>query len=201
MRDDAERLVKELTELIELAREVAEDEEARQKHEQLVAIGQTVAQLEKRGIPVPEDLRRLKGELAAGLSDYEQSSEALAYLRNQLPPVVRTLGITLGETARRPRRRKAEGASPRGDTTPPEVLRGWVVDAIAALGGSGTPSDVRQWIEQQHGQDLLPGDRERTARGEPVLHARLHWQRLKMIHAGQLKADTAPGVWELANHG
>lgn len=203
MKDDAERLVRELGELIELVREAADNAEAKQRHEQLLAIGRTVEELERKGIPVPDDLRRLKTELAAGLSQYEETSETLAYLKAHLPSLLEPLGLSLRQTRGRSRTREAQGRPPSGDATPMAVLRSWIVEALAALGGSGSPSEIRRWIEKEHEQDLLPGDREHTLDGAVRLVTRLSWQGYNMRQRGALKStsDSPRGIWELPDEG
>lgn len=75
-----------------------------------------------------------------------------------------------------------------------------VVDAIAALGGSARPSEVKEWIIQNKVQPQGYLDLVHKGSGESVFGNDVDWARYYLVKAGIIDASTR-GVWSLTDSG
>ncbi len=90
----AEDLVVRLRELVGNLRQLAPLREQETQREQLKVIGSSIQHLEKKGVPVPEDLRGLKSKLEREIQDAEKQQVVLYFLREQLSQVLAEIGTT-----------------------------------------------------------------------------------------------------------
>jgi hypothetical protein len=93
-KEQAEDLVVRLRELVGTLRELGPLREQETQREQLKVIGNSIQHLEKKGVPVPEDLRGLKSKLESEIQDAEKQQVVLYFLREQLSQVLAEIGAT-----------------------------------------------------------------------------------------------------------
>jgi hypothetical protein len=95
MRQKAERLTKELKELIEEVLYVKGKEDIFHKIEQLKVVNESIEQLEEKNVIVPDDLRRLKSELSGETVKHRESYDVLIYLAEELKKIEKDLKLHL----------------------------------------------------------------------------------------------------------
>jgi len=93
-KEKAEDLVVQLRELIGLMRKSFPTAERETQKEQLKVIGTSIEHLEKKNVPVPEDLRRLQSKLDAEIQEGEKHQALLLFLREQLSKLLAEIGTT-----------------------------------------------------------------------------------------------------------
>ena len=94
-KEQAEDLVVQLRELIGSLRKSAPSKERDSQKEQLKVIGNSILHLESKGVPVPEDLVRLKNKLESEIQDAEKHQLLLYFLKEQLLNVLSDIGVTV----------------------------------------------------------------------------------------------------------
>lgn len=80
--------------------------------------------------------------------------------------------------------------------TPPAEFVPHVMAVLEEAGGSLPTDDALARIEQRVGDDLRPGDHERTPQGELRWRTAARKARRELVQEGRLSADQ-PGVWQL----
>jgi hypothetical protein len=93
-KQEAEDLVVRLREVIGTLRQAAPMPERETKREQLKAVGDSIRQLERKHVPVPDDLQRLRGKLDTELDKAEKHQVLLYFLREQLSQVLAEIGTS-----------------------------------------------------------------------------------------------------------
>ena len=94
-KEQAEALVLRLRELVGSLRQLAPAPEREGQREQLRVIDDSIQHLEKKGVPVPEELRRLKRKLQGEIQEAEKHQVLLYFLREQLSQVLAEIGGTV----------------------------------------------------------------------------------------------------------
>lgn len=95
MKQKAERIIKELKELIEEVLYVKGKEDLFHKIEQLKVVNESIEQLEEKDVMVPDDLRRLKSELSSETGKHRESYDVLNYLAEELKKIERDIKLHL----------------------------------------------------------------------------------------------------------
>jgi ribosomal 50S subunit-associated protein YjgA (DUF615 family) len=90
----AEGLLADLAELVEKVNELRKAKSPDQINGQLKAIGDTIRKLERQGIAIPDELRRLKISLASDLCRVEEVERVRAKVSEQLGQALAQLGTT-----------------------------------------------------------------------------------------------------------
>ena len=118
-----EALLAELDEVIFQVEKISREKNPVQINGQLIAIGETIRKLEKQGILIPDDLRKLKINLSSEVCKVEevgrlrsklsyQLRESLARLGSQVQPVVEEKPAAAPISApAKPRKKKAPAES------------------------------------------------------------------------------------------
>ena len=88
----AEELVVGLRELVGVLRDSGPPPQWEAQKEQLKAVGKSVQHLEQKGVPVPEDLRKLKNKLENGIQNAEKQQVLLFFLKEQLSQILKDVG-------------------------------------------------------------------------------------------------------------
>ncbi|MCD6327199.1 hypothetical protein J7M28_06570 [bacterium] len=180
-----------IREISERARTMPEEAE---KRAQLKAVSQSIHQLEGIGIPVPDELRHLRTTLVCELEVADTPRKILLEIGEALKELMARLD-SLGMAGRH-RRSRNRGSSDEG-ITPIETLKEHLLQAIRALGGRAHPKEILDWIEEEHGNDFLPGDLEVRPSGSKAWHQRVHYARYRMAQKGILRRDSPVGLWQL----
>lgn len=80
--------------------------------------------------------------------------------------------------------------------TPPADFVPHIVAVLGEAGGSLESETALDTLEERVGDQLLPGDRERTPQGELRWRTAARKARRELVEAGVISADQ-PGVWQL----
>lgn len=95
MKQQAERLIKELQEFIGEVLYAKGKEDLFHKIAQLKAVHESIEQLEAKDIMVPDDLRRLKTELLSETGKNRESFEILDYLATELKKLEKDIRLRI----------------------------------------------------------------------------------------------------------
>ena len=152
----------------------------------------TIKKLEKAGIPVPDELHRLKMDLEAKLSIPDDIADRLELLVRGFEDLKREIRIR----TRRPSRVVARKISIE-PTTSREILREEIRRALQVLGGTGHAAQVMDEIEKRLAGKLSPRDLEKLSDGRLVWRKNTGRERARMVKEGILKKDSEFFVWEL----
>jgi len=195
-RQAASEYVQRLRELIEDAHQLTADPGIEIKVKQLEAIQKTIQRMEKGGLPIPDDLRHLRMNLAAETAKRDSAVRLLSSIRDELAPLLPLVGL---KVARRSSARGSYGARlPPGRLTPGSILREAIIEALTQMGGSGHPRDIRDRVYESLKERFTAADLSTTKSGDVRWRNRCHWERFHMIQEGLLRGDSPRGVWELA---
>jgi len=185
--------------LIQFCHQVIDQLHSRQQDGKLIELDKqnyeisiTIKKLEKAGIPVPDELHRLKTDLEAKLSIPDEVADRLELLVRGFEDLKREIRFR----TRRPSRVVTRNISVE-PTTSREVLREEIIRALQILGGAGHAKQVRDEIEKRLDEKLFPRDLEMLPEGTLVWHKNTRRERGSMVKEGILKKDSAYGVWEL----
>lgn len=96
MKQRAGQLGDQLVELAQSVDKLLSAPETNARREQLRAICDSICRLEKRDVPVPDDLRRIKTDLTSSLAGVDEAQEVKELLRKRLLEVLAMLGIPVG---------------------------------------------------------------------------------------------------------
>lgn len=188
-----------------------------EKEKQLRVISRSIDDLEKNGVPVPNDLRALKVNLAAEIGLWEDTRDlidgALEELAIGFEETLRELCARIGRkynsTKVTPQQYKPAGSfqsnnhilrkkSPDGVRTAQWVYRDYIIQALKKFGGRAKMADVLEEVENKMNGVLLPGDRDLRQDGKTLVWKNnAQWERLRMVKSGLLKSDSPYGMWEL----
>ena len=103
MKQRAEELTDEVLELAGAIDDLLSSPDTEAKREQLRAICASIRQLEKKDVPVPDDLRRIKTDLTASLSVVDEAQEIKELLGKKLLDVLDLLSIRTNSNGRQRR--------------------------------------------------------------------------------------------------
>jgi len=93
-KQEAEDLVVRLREVVGTLRQAAPTPARETRREQLKAVSDSIRQLERKHVAVPDDLQRLKGKLDTELDKAEKHQVVLYFLREQLSQVLAEIGTS-----------------------------------------------------------------------------------------------------------
>ncbi len=99
MKQRTGQLTDQLLELACAVHDLLSGPDTEAKREQLRAICSSIRQLEKRDVPVPDDLRRIKTDLTASLAVVDEAQVVKDLLQKQLLDVLEMLGISVGSSS------------------------------------------------------------------------------------------------------
>jgi len=184
-----------LRELIESASRTLDDPEIEVKVKQLKAIQKTIERMEKGGVPIPDDLRHLRMNLAAQTAKSDNATRLLSYIRDEVALLLPFLGLKVG--GKSPARSSRVYRLRRGQLTPQSVLRKAIIEGLEQMGGSGQVRDVLSRVYDSLKERFTAADLSRNKSGDVRWRNRCQWERFQMIQEGLLRDDSPRGVWEL----
>lgn len=184
-----------LWDLIETVEERGESPDVKAKAEQLKAVAQSIRRLEKKNVPVPEDLRQLKLSLNMEADPEIATSRFFDMVRKEVARLNDHLSV---EPKKRSGRNKHFKTN-RQPITRQEEYRPHIMAALKANGGHAHCHVVFEWIEKQFKDKFLPGDLAHRRCGELVWLNNVRWQRQAMVNEGIIKRKSSHGhgVWQL----
>ena len=114
-RQKADELTAKLAELVDSLQELLGSPETATKRKQLRAICESIGRLQRSGVPVPDDFRRIKTDLTGCVAVAEQADELKSRLIAKLTEALRKLRAQplSGNADRRPPRGAGEGRTRR----------------------------------------------------------------------------------------
>lgn len=192
----ADECINTVRELLEQARAVLADPEIETKARQLRELERSVRRMEDARIPVPDELRHVRIDLAAATGRADEAAEFLSHVRAELGALLPMLGLKVAS-------KSPSGATERtrlapGELTPRSVLRKAIVRALEEMGGSGQVKDVLGRVYEILKDQWTPHDLTATDSGFVRWKNRVQWERLNMVKEGLLRDDSPRGIWELA---
>ena len=155
MKQQAVELTDHLLELASAVNEVLSGPETEAKREQLKAVCSSIRQLEKKGVPVPDDLRRIKADLTAALGTVDQAEEVSTFLGKRLLDVLDLLGVSVA----------ADGGRRRGRGKGKRVSLADLLEAGVLRDGMRVVHRAKRSGHVHHGYVRSPGVIEMTVAG------------------------------------
>jgi len=195
--DEIKKHVDALEHLIkEMEVDAAETEELRHKKEQLQTVKRSIAQLEKKGIPIPKEMQELKLSLVNALENGRAPIDGLVPVYDRLLDLIVDLGWICG---RRPRKDLYQKAKERkAKTTSAETIEKALVDVLREMGGSAHEKDILQKIKQRLKAQLTEADVERPQGKTPRWQLSLRKARRALVDSGTLNPASKGRTWTLA---
>lgn len=169
---------------------------------QYTEVSKTIDRLKDAGTAIPDELRRLKLELA---HEAEQKKEAdddcrkallvLQMMEGRLSHFLTDIRAAIAKLSDKP---AAKGRQKRYvKRTSPTVLVRELKKAIRELGGAAKKADVLQHIKRNMSDRFKPQDLERDARGNLNWEKWVVAEKARLTREGVLKAGSGFGIWEL----
>ncbi|MFN8466786.1 MAG: hypothetical protein U0X20_14605 [Caldilineaceae bacterium] len=165
-------------------------------------VSKTIERLREAGAEIPDELRRLKLDLAKYAEAHREASESCNQALLVLQDIEGHLNLTLADVRAAISKLSADD-SPKGKTkryvkrTSPTILARELRKAIRQLGGSAKKAEILQVMRENLEGKFKPQDLERDAQGN------LNWEKWvvaeknKMIKDGIIRTGSGFGVWEL----
>jgi hypothetical protein len=201
MSDEVENLLTPIHDFVERLKSEASNSTMKDKREQLKAVSRSIEQhFEAKGVPVPEELRRLKISLMSETEQAEKATHDLGELQKGLQDILRGIDKHNDSEISTSRRGSKGGAKRRrvGEQTPATYYKPLIVEYLKSKGGSARASDVVKWIQDRMEGKLRPGDFQlRSGGGGTVWQNNVHWARQTLVKEGILKNDSPYGFWEI----
>lgn len=113
------------------------------------------------------------------------------------PPKPRTRTTTRTTTGRTPGAPAAPARPVVRRWTPPDALKPLILSVLDEAGGELEADAFFAEMESRYGDQLVPGDHERTPEGELRWHFAARRARQQLIGEG-LMTKAGPGVWKQA---
>lgn len=163
---------------------------------QLDEITKAIDRLKNSGAKVPDELRKLKIQLSAVVTEHENALQTLQTLELRLSNTITDLRAKVKQLAdksqntQKPKKRYVKRTSPT-------LLRKEITKALRELGGSAKRSEILDKIRENMDGRFKPDDLERDA------NEVLNWEkwvvgdRAKMMKEGVLKTGGNQKIWEL----
>jgi len=194
--DELKKHVDAIENLIhQVQRDVAENEEIRNKKEQLRTVKRSIAQLERKRIPVPKEMQDLKLTLVTDLENGEAPLNGLQPVYERLLDIIEDLGRLCGRSPRRDLYLKARERKSR--TTTAEALAPVLVEVLREMGGSAHQKDIALRVKQKLKGKLTEADFERPQGKTPRWQLALRRARKLLIEDGTLTPDSKGRTWTL----
>jgi len=203
---EVERYVKDPSLLVELCREVIErldggcaNGETAAMEAQLREIARAIDKLDKLGVPVPDALRGEKTRLAAALGVSAEATQTLNHLADELEELLKELKDRVGRTPETTPTKKPRAKRSKSPKTEAATFRQLIVAVLKSSGGRAKVAEVLDGVGERLKGKLLPGDLEVRQDGKTLAwRNNAQWERLRMVHDGVLRNDSANGIWELS---
>lgn len=202
LKAGADGILELVREMIQDLRQVLEKDDWKTKEAQLQAISKTVESLEAVEVTVPEDLRKMKTDLASELAGRDEAERQFEALISGLAAMVsdmqslgvgRSAGTNSGgssPTSQRVRR-------PSGPRLEDACIGEALVEALRHLGGSAHCREVLSKMGKMLEGRLTPRDEQPMKDGRPAWHNKAYKERERLISEAVLKDNSRMGYWEL----
>ncbi len=189
---DPKLLLDLLSSVIDYLNESNNSVELKHKKIQLFEINKAIKSLEKKGINIPDSLRSEKSKLITEISNFSTTPK-LQLIQNGLEEALKNIENT--DQAEK-KHRNPKSKLPKTDNT---TLRSVLLNVLKKAGGKAKVKDIKNCMEEDLKDQLLPGDLELRADGKSVAwFNNVQWERLRMVEAGILRNDSPNGYWELS---
>lgn len=183
-------LLDQLEGLIEASLRKIEEQASVDTLKQFKIIDDAVAQLQAAKTPVPEAMLKIHEELQSKAGDAAATAESLSVAHRRLEGLLdRTRPVASKGS------RKVAQPTPRAGGLQIPQLKEAIVEALTALGGTATRSDVFSHIEERLQYDFTPEDLQIVPGGLSRWKTRCSQARRDMIRSGVL--EDCQGLWAL----
>ncbi len=183
-------LLSQIREALEVIRSPA----ATAGHEQLRSVTEAISSLESKGVPVPDALAALRGELETSVDTSTQAVEALSTARTRIDEIVALLSTEAQELMLL---EDTRSAAP-GHALQDDEMESYLVQALRNLEGGGAVEDVLTELQSLLQGVLTPADLEKDRKGHPKWHSTAQWAHQNLIEKGVIELGSARGGWHLA---
>ena len=200
MSDEVENLLSPIRDFVERLKAEASNSSMKDKREQLKAVSRSIGQhFEAKGVPVPDELRKLKMSLMSETEQAEKATRDLVELQKGLQDIVHSLNKLNNSKIRNPQREGSVKTKRQraGDQTHRSYYKPLIVKYLKSKGGSARASEVLKWIENYMQDKFLPDDFKIRRGGWHAWENYVHWARYALVKEGTLKNDSPKGLWEL----
>lgn len=165
-------------------------------------ISKTIDRLKDAGTTVPDELRRLKIELAGCAEERKQAETRSAHallslqtIEGRLASLLTDVRAGISRLSNKPVSQKKQRRYVK--RTSPVLLSRELKKAIRELGGAAKKADVLQRVRQNMDGKFKELDLERDAQGDLNWEKWLVAEKTKLLKAGVLKVGANFGIWEL----
>jgi len=186
LKTELEAALGRFRELVDAAKDIVDRPEAAARRAQLRALTKVSTDLERKGVPVPEDIRRLVTSLEAEMGQADEADKALAFAADSLDQILRTIG-----------RRHMTNDDSTTAATSVATMRDLIVEVLREHDGVGKRKEVFGWIGAKMEGRFLPGDLKQSPSGSIYWHNVASHARHMMVREGVLREGSPVGVWEL----
>jgi hypothetical protein len=171
-------------------------QELKEKKAQFRTIDHSIRQLSKRGIPVPEELKRMRDELTVEIDKLALPSKDIGEIYNRFLSLVEELGRLCGRSPRKDLYLKAK--EKKKNETDIDTLAEALTTVLGKMGGSGKEKSIIQGVENALQNDLSKADLDRPYGKTPRWKTNLRKARKGLIEKGVLTPDSKGKTWTLA---
>ena len=197
MNEEVKEHVQALREYVKaMSSEGMESSELRVKKSQLSAIQNTIRQLDRKSIPVPDSLKTEKISLAAAVGELERNGNDGTALYDALLDLVADLGQTLGLRPHNELYKKLREW--RKQRMPQKTIRDALIATLKSMGGSGKEPEILAKLHDKLGDKLSDADLEKLHGRKPRWHTTVRSVRNKLIKEGILTQESRRRTWTLA---
>lgn len=169
----------------------------KEKKAQFRTIDNSIRQLSKRGIPVPDDLIRMKDKLITEIDELALPTNDIGDIYNRVLNLVEDLGRLCGRSPRKDLYLKAK--EKKKNETDFDTLGKALIGVLEKMGGSGKEKSIIQGVENALQNDLTEADLDRPKGKTPRWKTNLRIARKRLIEKGVLTPESKGRTWTLAS--
>jgi hypothetical protein len=194
MIDESNMLCDRLKSVVDDAVAIITSDSMAEKQKQLREIGGTIANLERVGVSVPQELNSLAEHLTQEVAQHDQALGTLKSLYDRVIEIVESIEPHVRERSHRKRagRQSFDGCTPRSEYGPV------IIEVLKSMGGRGSSRQVIANIYDRMSDRLTPEDHETYGSGdEEIWRVNAKRARFDLLESGLLRADSPQQHWEL----
>lgn len=182
--------------LYETTENVKNEQELKEKKAKFQTINNTIRQLSKQGIPVPDELKRMRDGFIAEIDKLSMPIEGIGKIYSRLLNIVEDLGRLCRRSPRKDLYLKY--VEQKKTETDIDSLSKVLITVMEKMGGSGKEKSITQGIEKALQNDLTEADLDCPKGKTPRWKTNLKQARKKLIEKGVLTPDSDGKTWTIA---
>ncbi|MBC8466708.1 MAG: hypothetical protein H8D55_02605 [Deltaproteobacteria bacterium] len=182
--------------IIKEARDGLDDNtEFHNKKEQLLTIDRSIAQLERKKIPVPQEIRDLRTALNRDVEKLKNPMDGLEEFYNRLLDLVVSFGKACGKSPRKDLHIRAKEKKSRAIDE--DTLSKTLLKVLEEMGGSGHEKEILPNVGKALESTFTAIDLEAFRGKTPRWQTNLRRVRRKLVESGVLTQSSMRRVWTL----